>query len=261
MGWRLLGISVSERKPRLFVLPPSHYCERARWALNHISCSYDEVRWPVGLHVPLAKRFAPRTTLPILDTGTEILQGSDRILDWTGMPGAEPDVERRFGKQIGKLVRQYIYSAILNDRRSGVVDVMFEGVPTGQALLGRLLWPMTRRLIVARMNARPELLPTLEREVEAELDWFDGCLGGRDHLVANSFGRADLTAASLLAPLARPVACPLYRHPKLPEAVEEALARWSTRPSLRWVERIYAEHRHPGPAPDGRNGDTAGLQP
>jgi glutathione S-transferase len=122
---------------------------------------------------------------------------------------------------------------------------------------------MTRRLIVVRMNARPKLLPTFERGVEAELDWFDGCLGGRDHLVGNSFGRgrADLTAASLLAPLARPLACPLYRHPKLPEAAEEALARWSTRPSLRWVERIYAEHRHPGPAADGRNGDTAGLQP
>ena len=75
------------RHPRLIVLPPSHYCERARWALDHAGVAYTEDRWGVGLHVPLAKRLMAGTGLPILDTGAEIIQGSDRILDWTGLPG------------------------------------------------------------------------------------------------------------------------------------------------------------------------------
>lgn len=67
--------------PRLIVLGPSHYCERARWALDHAGIDYREIHWAVGPHLPLARRLAPKSTLPILDTGDEIIQGSDRILD------------------------------------------------------------------------------------------------------------------------------------------------------------------------------------
>jgi Glutathione S-transferase, N-terminal domain len=85
-----------ERK-RLIVLPPSHYCERARWALDHKRVAYTEVPWAVGCHVPLAKRLAPATTLPILVTGETVIQGSDRILDWADVSGGDAQVEGRFG--------------------------------------------------------------------------------------------------------------------------------------------------------------------
>jgi glutathione S-transferase len=98
--------------------------------------------------------------------------------------------------------------------------------------------------MIAVMDARPALVSALGQELEAELDWFDQHLAWRGHLIGDRFGRADITAASLLAPLARPAACPLYRKATLPQAVEDALARWSARPSLRWVERTYTEHRH-----------------
>ena len=231
------------RQPRLIVLPPSHYCERARWALDHAGVAYAEERWAVGLHAPLAKRLKAGTGLPILDTGAEIIQGSDRILDWTGLPGADAAVEQRLEERIAPLVRQYIYSATLDDPRSGVQAVLFDGVPAWQAALGRLAWPVTRWLMIRSMNARAALTPALERDLAAELDWFDGVLGGRRYLAGDRFGRADITATSLLAPLARPKACPIYRRVALPPAVEGALTRWSARPSLRWVERTYAEHR------------------
>ena len=231
------------RRPRLIVLPPSHYCERARWALDRAGIAYTEERWAVGLHVPLAKRLKVGTGLPILDTGAEIIQGSDRILDWTGLPGADAAVERRLEARVAPLVRQYLYGATLDDPRSGVQAVLFDGVPAWQAALGRLAWPVTRRLMIQGMNARAALVPALERDLAAELDWFEGVLDGRRHLAGDRFGRADIPAASLLAPLARPAACPIYRRVALPPSVEEALARWNARPSLRWVERTYAEHR------------------
>ena len=73
----------------------------------------------------------------------------------------------------------------------------------------------------------------------------EGRDGGRGRLVGDRFGRADITAASLLAPLAPPGEHPVYRRGAMPAAVEDALTRWSARPSLRWVERTYAEHRRP----------------
>ena len=225
-------------RARLYILAPSHFCERARWGLDHAQIPYEEVRWAVGLHVPLAKRLAPATSLPILDTGSTVIQGSGTILAWTGLAGGDPDLERR----IGPLVRRYIYSATLHDRRSGIRELLLDGVPATQKALGTLMWPVTRRLMRAGMNTRPELVPSLERELEAELDWFEAHLGSRDHLVGVGLGRADITAASLLAP--RPEACPLYRKPRLPSAVEATVRRWSERPSMRWVVQIYAKYRN-----------------
>ena len=140
-------------------------------------------------------------------------------------------------------MRRYIYAAALGDPRSGVRDVLLHGVPARQARLGRLAWPVTRRLMVAGMDARAALVPDLERDLAAELDWFGGHLRGRYYLIGDRLGRADITAASLLAPLARPAACPLYRRVALPPRVEAALARWGDEPALRWVDRTYAEHR------------------
>lgn len=140
-------------------------------------------------------------------------------------------------------MRRYIYAAVLGDPRSGVRDVLLRGVSARQARLGLLARPVTRRLVIAGMDARAAQVPELERDLAAELDWFGGHLGGRRHLVEDRLGRADITGASLLAPLAPPAACPLYRRVALPPRVEAALARWSAQPALRWVARTYAEHR------------------
>lgn len=231
---------------RLFVLPPSHYCERAGWALDHVGVSYRQERWAVGLHIPLARRMAGRTTLPILATRGRVVQGSGAILDWTGMPGGLPALEQRFEDRIGVLVRRFLYAGTLGAPGSGVRGVLFDGVPAGQALLGGLMWPVTRRLMIAGMGARPTLLPELEQSLAAELDWFDDQIAGRRHLAGGGFGRADLTAASLLGPLARPADCPLYGRVKLPPGMEETLGSWSHRPSLRWVHEIYSDHRRGG---------------
>jgi glutathione S-transferase len=189
---------------RLFVLSPSHDCERARCALDHMGLDYTEERWAVGLHVPRARRIARSTTLPILATAPEVIQGSDSIFDWTGIAGYAPALERRFEERIGVLVRQFLHAGTLGVPRSGLHGVLFDGVPAGDAFLRRLMWPVTRRLMVASMNARREVIPELEQERAAERDWFDGQITGGRHLVGKEFGRADLMAASLLAPLARP---------------------------------------------------------
>lgn len=236
---------MTKRIPRLFVLPPSHYCERARWALDHMKIAYVEEPWAVGLHVAFARRLAPRSTLPILDTGTAILQGSDRILEWTGIAGGDATLEHRFERRVGVLVRQYIYAATLADPRSAVRDTLLSGVPPAQAFIARLAWPVTRRAMASGMDARIALLPELEEKIEAELAWFESILRRGKHIVGAELGRADVTAASLLAPLARPAACPLYRKVVLPPEAEAALTRWSARPALQWVDRIYGQYRRP----------------
>jgi glutathione S-transferase len=231
-------------RPRLIVLAPSHFCERARWALDHAGIGYGEIRWAPGLHVPLARRIARHSFLPIFDTGNAVVQGSDRILDWIGTPGGDKTIERRFEAVVGPLVRQYLYAATLGNSESGIRTALFHGLSVPHRWAAHLLWPATRRLMIAGINARAELLPSLETRLAAELDWLDRHVAGRAHLAGDSLGRADITAASLLAPLLRgPAVNPLYDRVRLPDCIEATLAQWAHRPSLAWVRGLYAHHR------------------
>ena len=160
--------------------------------------------------VLLARRLAPATTVPILDTGTEIIQGSDRILDWTGIRE-----ETRNSKSALKIGSASLCGSLSTPpacrftlRRSRCSPGRRIGSP---GIIARLAWPITQRLMISGMNAREALVPEIERQLAAELDWFEAELGQRQHLVGDDLGRADITAASLLAPLARPAACPLFR--------------------------------------------------
>src|SRR4051794_34335613 len=85
--WGYYSVCHMVERPRLFVLPPSHYCERARWALDYVALEYQEERLAVGLHIARARSMAEATTLPILTSGRAIIQGSGAILDFVGMAG------------------------------------------------------------------------------------------------------------------------------------------------------------------------------
>lgn len=80
--------------------------------------------------------------------------------------------------------------------------------------------------------------------VEFELSWLDGLVSdGRHFLIGDQFSRADMTAASLLAPLAVPKEHPTYADLRLPPQLAENLATWENRPSINWVRKIYGQYR------------------
>ncbi len=234
---------------RLIVLPPSHYCERARWGLDYCGKPYAETRWAVGMHALLAPRIgAIGTATPMLDLGGgRLIEGSDRILDWAGLAAGDVEIEHRFEDRIGPLVRRLVYAATLGDARSGILRVLLDGVPAWQAAMARMTWPALRRLMQAGLSAQRDRLPELMRDMDSELTWFSSVLKERGrYLCQQSFGRTDITAASLLAPLSRPEASPLhalYKSVVYPPMVERALREWKETPALQWVSGIYSERR------------------
>lgn len=234
---------MSESDPRLYVLPPSHYCERARWALDFMGIAYVEKPWAVGLHVLLARRIAPATTLPILAVGGKIIQGSGHILDWTGIPGGIPEFEKRLEVTTAALMRQFLYTGTLSNPDNHIRDMLLAGVPPGQRLLGQMIWPVTRRAMIRQMQLAKNHLPDLRERMEGELNWFEAQLSDEPSLVGGPVGRAAITAASLLSPLARPPSSGPSRLLSLPDNLQELLLSWARKPSLRWVTDIYAQHR------------------
>jgi glutathione S-transferase len=229
---------------RLHVLQFSHFCERARWALQHAGLEFEEVPWATGVHRFLGRRLdCASTSVPILETEDAVIQGSDHIADYCGIRGFDGAVEERFENRIGPLVRQYIYSGTLFHAASSMGRFLFEGLDARQRLAGRLMWPVTRRVMIAMMDCRPDLISKLETDLEREFNWFENRLQGRPYLSNDGFGRADITAASLLAPLARPRQCPIFQRVKLPLELEQKLAAWEERPAIAWARRTYERRR------------------
>ena len=220
--------------PDLLTLPPSHYCERARWGLAHAGLPYQEVPLAAGLHAITVRALAPLSTLPLLRTAAEVVQGSDRILDWCGLAAADHDAEERLQSRIGPLVRSFSYAATMDGpHHADIRHILLAGVPGWQAGVTTALWPGLRRLLIASLNVQARRLPELTEQLDSELDWFGRHLAGRETLGPGGFGRDDITAASLLAPLTQPTVVPLYRGVRYPSAVIETLARWNDGSALR----------------------------
>ena len=56
---------------RLITMGFSHYCEKARWALDRAKLDYVEESHAPLLHLPTARRFGGRTVPLLVDTDTK----------------------------------------------------------------------------------------------------------------------------------------------------------------------------------------------
>lgn len=114
----------------LVVLPISHFCEKARWALERVGVPYTLQAHPPGFHVPAVKKLGvsgsstPVLRLPdgrVLDDSSLILRHCDELAARAGLPRLFPlgQAERvaslcaKFDDTLGKDVRAVVYSHAL----------------------------------------------------------------------------------------------------------------------------------------------------
>lgn len=69
---------------------------------------------------------------------------------------------------------------------------------------------------------------------------------GRRYLVGDQLSLADITAASLLAPIACPAEHPVYGDAAYQAGMAATLAPWQARPGMVWVRELYRQQRHTG---------------
>ena len=243
----------------LYVFAISHFCEKARWALDYLGIDYALKFTPPGLHQLLAKRLGvPRTSLPIIVVDGKATQGSAAIIDWaesvttSGSMRLSADnareegrqIEKRLDKVAGVHVRRYYYSEALVKYPQTVRPLFMHGVTKREKLIVWATWGAMRKVMIKGMDLGPEQGQDSRHIVDEELTWLDEILAdGRDYLVGSEFSRTDLTAASLLAPLVLPKEHPVYADMKLPPQMAEDLAKWENRPTLQWIRKIYAAYR------------------
>ena len=246
--------------PQLITFAASHFCEKARWALDWHQITYQEVGWPPGLHLVLCKSCgAKQTTVPILFDGDEVIQGSGAIINWADTkdedegrrltPAQESrseamEIERRADEVIGVHVRRLTLAELLPDYAHMVKPALFYRASGWRRLVGNMMWPVSWRVMMRMYEIRPGAAAESRAILEEEFDWLDAKLAdGRPYLAGDLFSRADLAVASLLANFAQPNELATTHSMPGPEALEADLACWSERPVMRWVRTIYETHR------------------
>ncbi len=246
--------------PVLYLFAISHYCEKARWALDHFGIDYEPRFVMPGLNRRIAKRLgASRGSLPFLQVGGQVITGSAAIIDWAELhrnperpslsgddTAAVRDIEQRLDEVLGVHVRRFYYSDALIADPGSVRPIFSRDLPVFQKLAVTLGWSQIVRVMIRLMDLGPQQGRESRDIVAGELDWLDGTLGdGRPYLSGSHLTRADVTAASLLAPFVTPPQHPTYATQNLawPQAAGRTVAGWQDRPSLEWVRQMYRDFR------------------
>lgn len=245
--------------PILKIFAISHYCEKARWALDYCKVDYRIELLAPGEHIKIARNLGlDDTTLPILVTDEASIQGSSQIIDWAEANKADagvhlnPDVdlevcrqmEQRLDRRFGVHVRRYYYSEALTQQPQTVRSIFTDGLPWRQKIVLRLAWGEICKRMIRGMDLGVDQGLESRQVVDTELSWIDEHLAdGRQFLLGDRFSRADLSAAALIATLALPASHPTYNKLRVPAGVAADLASWQDRRSLQWVREIYQQYR------------------
>ncbi len=255
----------SESTPlRLITIPISHYCEKARWALDRAELRYREERHIQGIHRVAARRAGGGATVPVLVTAEGAIGESEEILVWCDArmaperrlfpaqpdPRAEVDALcRRLDDGLGPAGRRLMYVHMFRQPKL-VFAFNDQGVPAWEDAMLRAGWPLLKRFVSRALGIVPGVETQDEAAVFRELDHAAELLSdGRTHLCGERFGAADVTFAALCAPVIVPpeYGVTLPQPGMLAPATAALVERARAHPAGRYALRLFAEHRRATP--------------
>lgn len=249
-------------RARLVTIPISHFCEKARWALERAEVDYVEQGHLQGIHAFAARRAGGGRTAPVFvaESG-EVVAESSAILRWAdrrlepsrrlypdgevGVEAAALEVELDAG--LGPDGRLWLYQETLP-----VADELARwslvGIPAWERRVFRFGGPLVdltiRRVLGVDAAAADAAWGRIERVFDAVDAWL---ADGRRYLVGDRFTAADLTFAALSSPILLPARYGLTLPPleAMPATMADKVARMRERPAGRFAARLYAEQRPP----------------
>lgn len=239
-----------EPKPVLYQFPISHYCEKARWALEFKGVDYELVNLVPGPHRSTLKNLGtPHSFTPVLVDDNKLIQGSESIIDHLESSSKHPpltptDPEARSmayewaryaDQNIGIPLRLYFYFHILPQRRLAI-NMLTENCPWWSKALYALIFPGVRKAMRLGMRINQENAKKARNTLLRSLDHLAERLHGRSYLVDERFTRADLAVVALLAPCWRDFA---NESEELGLFIQTMLAH----DAVHWARAVYADKR------------------
>ncbi len=243
--------------PHLHIFPISHFSEKARWALDHHGIAYERTDHVPGFHLLMIRRLGlKRTWVPVLEIDTGVVQGSGDIIDWADANGqgaaltpadaAERErvaaLETRIDRDVGEALRRITYAVLLDDAPT-TCELWTRGAPAYKRWLLRAAFPQLKKNVQRIYKLSPQRVAQAKRDLPAALDEIGAQLEGREWLGGDTFGRADIALAALLAPWTRPPEHP-FAYPEPAQAeLAEFIAPLVETPAWQHALKAYRLHR------------------
>ncbi|MGK4003543.1 glutathione S-transferase family protein [Sorangium sp. So ce1036] len=257
---------------RLITIPFSHYCDKARWALDRAGVPYrEEGHLPLAHALP-ALRAGGRRTVPVLVTRSGALADSTDILRYLDAfvpagralfpraPGAlraeVASLEDRFDRDLGPATRRVVYFHLLPDEAAAfsLMARSFRSPEGGAAApppwfgprMFRAYFPVARAVMRRAMRIDAASAERSRGEIRAAFDAVNERLrDGRPFLAGDRFSAADLTFAALAAPVLLPEhhPVPLPELAGLPAALRALVEALRAEPAGAFGLRMYREQR------------------
>ena len=245
---------------RLVTIPISHFCEKARWALDRAQIPYTEERHLQGIHVAHAWRAGGGRTVPVLITADgEVLPESAAIVRWAdrclqprdqlypaGPPALEAArIEAWLDAGLGPDGRLWMYHSTL-PAIGDLTPWIVAGIPGWERLVLRSGGPMVNLMIRRYLGVSSSNAAAARIRIDAVFDEIASMLAdGRPYLCGDRFTAADLTFAALSAAVLVPAGygSPLPPLAALPSPMTREVRRWRDHPAGVFAGRIYERHR------------------
>lgn len=238
----------------LYQFPISHYCEKVRWALDYKGLDYKLKNLIPGLHFKTTTKLAAKSSVPVLQHGDKIIQGSIQIITYLDekfpdkkLTPANPqekqtalEWERYLDSELGIHVRRYLYQTVLQHRR---LTIGFFG--SGNSVFAKpILWfiyPGMVKKMRKYMDINPSTAEQSRVQIQKCLRRLNESVRDKKFLVGDQFCRADLTACALLAPLFMPSKYGLQWPQALPEPLHSEINAMNA--DLAWAIKTYTKYR------------------
>jgi len=242
---------------RLITIPFSHYCEKARWALEICGIAYDEDgHLPLFHYLPTMRAGANRT-VPALIDGPRVIRDSTDIIAWADAqrpatllpadPAQRADalaLEDDFDRHLGPATRRWLYFQVLD--RKDLDHVILQNLPRWEIVALRATRPVAIRYLKRMLKIDAAGAERSCTKIDETFANVGALLGdGRRYLVGDRFTVADLTFAALSAPILLPpqYGVPLPSLDDFTQEARERITTWRRSPPGQFALRIYAEHR------------------
>ena len=248
---------------RLLTIPISHFCEKARWALDRAGIEYSEERHVQGIHRIVARRAGGGTTVPVLVTGERVLAESEDILRYADerleddrkLFPADPELRdevvglcRELDRGLGPDGRRLMYALML-EQKGPMLRVNNQGVPAWEGWAMSALWPLAKRWGRRDLGIGGDTVRVDAENVRQAFDAIAERRGdGRPYLCGERFSAADLTFAALAAAVIVPpeYGVRLPQPGELPQHIARMVRDFREHPAGAYAMELFRTERRAG---------------
>lgn len=247
----------------LLTIPMSHYCEKARWALERLGLAYREERHLQGFHYARTYWVSRNPGVPVLVDGGRVIVDSTTILKhldryapadrrlYPEAPRARRHVEAledRFDETLGVESRRWFYFHYLPHPRAAL-RLADQGVPGIERTVAPLLFPLMRGYATWLLQASAgNVAAGLERARQVVRQTDSLLSDARPFLAGERFSAADLALACMMAPFVLPdeYGVRLPALDELPAAMRPTVQAFRETATGRHALGLFRHHRHRG---------------